>query len=186
MAVLHANRPRTAILAVAVVVGLALASLLHRAVLAATHGPLGELQHLAAAPLLALLALAAVVRWAPGAGERRPTVRTMVAVVLLAAAAHEALEVAHELLALRAEGVAEHLAHAAPPALALLLTALVAATGLTWLLVLAAARRRTPGTIPGFVPLVPRSRGTATTGTPAQAPRTGRSAGRAPPRVLPA
>lgn len=184
MAVLHANRPRTAILAVAVVVGLALASLLHRAVPAATHGPLGELQHLAAAPLLALLALAAVVRWAPGAGERRPTVRTMVAVVLLAAAAHEAIEVAHELLAHRAEGVAEHLAHAAPPALALLLTALVAATGLTW--VLAAARRRTPGTIPGFVPLVPRSRGTATTGTPAQAPRIGRSAGRAPPRVLPA
>ncbi|MEV4420879.1 hypothetical protein AB0L40_13000 [Patulibacter sp. NPDC049589] len=182
MAVPHANRPRPATLLGCAASGLLLSQALHWAPAPAV---VAGLAHLAVLPLVAALVL---VLLAPRAGGR-PTsgeARTMLAVILLAAAGPEAVAVARDAVQHGHEGALGHLLHAAPPVLALLAPVLLAAAGISWVLVLAARPDGGPGVRVSVTALAARGPGSAGRCARPHPARAGRSAGRAPPRVLPA
>lgn len=180
MAAPHAIRPRRATLLGAVAAGIVLSWLLHRAVPVAAAGPHGELLHVAVAPLAAVAFLIAACGPTGRVGVDR---RSVLMVLVLAAAGHEGSAVLEELVVHGRGAALGHVAHAAPSALALLVPALLAAAGVSWALVHAVGRSRTAGRPLVVLPLAVRGPGAAGRCTHPQAPRSGRSAGRAPPRL---
>jgi hypothetical protein len=181
VAVPHANRPRTATLVGCAASGLLLSQALHWA---PAPVAMAGLAHLAVLPLVAALVLVLLAPRADG----RPTsgeARTMLAVVLLAAAGPEAVAVARDTVLHGHEGALGHLLHAAPPVLALLAPVLLAAAGISWVLVLVARPDDEPAARVAVAGVVARGPGAAGRCARPHPSRAGRSAGRAPPRVLP-
>ncbi|WP_026909663.1 hypothetical protein [Patulibacter minatonensis] len=144
----------------------------------AADGVAGELLHLAPAVLVAALYLL-LARLA----GRAPRTRTLLAVLVVAGVGPELLAAVRESATHGHDDGLAHLLHAAPPVLALLGPAVVAAIGISWILALA-CRPGTPLRRPASRTDVASRPGRAFD-LPRPGPaRAGRSAGRAPPHPL--